>query len=380
MRSLRMRSLRMRSLRIFAFLQFRQNFHQMWRSPCTLAVLAFLIMQCCYSNHETCSARLCNMRELELQWRRLDRLMDDGLPVFTNGPRVVQLPLERVIADESIARVPSVTGNDTARKLVLANVPFVFKSARALNLKKRWTAQYLKRDLGEVQIMTQMYWNKQLRYYDPEKAAKSKDAFPEVRDMTRPGATRRSLRTIAEMFGLDSKPNRSMLYGAITGYPLTEYLDYHLMQDAFDSFQHHIKEHSSQDPDFRFGFDPTEYGMHFDWHSNFLAQIHGTKRVVLLNPLQEANLDWQRNEQHPEHRQVSSWPRSDSNHHLFKKAKSVQCILEPGDVLYIPPVWWHYLEAQPEMSDGHALWLSVNRMAEYLENEKGEDAYLCPSY
>lgn len=30
---------------------------------------------------------------------------------------------------------------------------------------------------------------------------------------------------------------------------------------------------------------------------------------------------------------------------MFEKANMFKCLLEPGDVLYIPPKWWHYVVA-----------------------------------
>jgi lysine-specific demethylase 8 len=30
---------------------------------------------------------------------------------------------------------------------------------------------------------------------------------------------------------------------------------------------------------------------------------------------------------------------------LFQKVKCVESVLQPGDMLYIPPKWWHYLRS-----------------------------------
>jgi len=31
---------------------------------------------------------------------------------------------------------------------------------------------------------------------------------------------------------------------------------------------------------------------------------------------------------------------------LFGAAPFVDCVLNPGDVLYIPPLWWHYVRSE----------------------------------
>uniref|UniRef100_A0A673B5F5 tRNA wybutosine-synthesizing protein 5 n=1 Tax=Sphaeramia orbicularis TaxID=375764 RepID=A0A673B5F5_9TELE len=76
---------------------------------------------------------------------------------------------------------------------------------------------------------------------------------------------------------------------------------------------------------------------HYDVMDNLLAQVTGTKRVVLYSP-QDAlhlylsgdksevlNIDSPDLDQYPE----------------FMKAKRYECVLEPGDLLFIPALWFH---------------------------------------
>jgi lysine-specific demethylase 8 len=38
-------------------------------------------------------------------------------------------------------------------------------------------------------------------------------------------------------------------------------------------------------------------------------------------------------------------------HPAFASAACVECVVGPGDLLYIPPMWWHYVKSlEPSMS------------------------------
>ena len=82
------------------------------------------------------------------------------------------------------------------------------------------------------------------------------------------------------------------------------------------------------------------------------AQIRGRKRVILVpfhqTPLVYPFLDNIVNSQvDPEHLDVRKFPR-------FLDASVFTCVVEPGDVLYIPRGWWHYLRSEsPSISINH---------------------------
>uniref|UniRef100_A0A3P9C9C6 tRNA-yW synthesizing protein 5 n=1 Tax=Maylandia zebra TaxID=106582 RepID=A0A3P9C9C6_9CICH len=56
---------------------------------------------------------------------------------------------------------------------------------------------------------------------------------------------------------------------------------------------------------------------------NLLAQVTGTKRVVLYSPQDALHL-------------YLSGDKSE-----FVRAKRYECVLEPGDLLFIPALWFH---------------------------------------
>ena len=71
------------------------------------------------------------------------------------------------------------------------------------------------------------------------------------------------------------------------------------------------------------------------WHTHaYLAQIHGRKRAMLFSPEDSGFL--YRGEVDPEQPDFERFP-------LFERATAHECVIEPGDVLFIPPDWWHHV-------------------------------------
>eukprot|EP01051_Picozoa_sp_SAG22_P012622 SAG22_NODE_1330_length_4709_cov_25.747722_2_plen_141_part_00 len=130
-------------------------------------------------------------------------------------------------------------------------------------------------------------------------------------------------------------------------------------------------------------FSPVTYGAHFDFPRNWLLQLAGTKRFVLLPPTAAvAALGYDNNASSPSWRQASSPFLRDvvaTGGAAAKAVGGLQGWLRPGDALFIPPGWFHYIEAAPPApplapagtakhtggaaaeDDGGEFWLSINR-------------------
>jgi len=87
---------------------------------------------------------------------------------------------------------------------------------------------------------------------------------------------------------------------------------------------------------------------HYDISHNFYAQLYGKKRFILFPPEEYKNL-YLYPFLHPGAQQ-SQVSLDDPNIDLksfpnFKNAVAYDAILEPGDVLYLPPLWFHHVVA-----------------------------------
>jgi len=125
---------------------------------------------------------------------------------------------------------------------------------------------------------------------------------------------------------------------------------------------------------------------HFDQDYNFFIQVSGKKRFTLWPSIQHELL-YMYPRVHP------MWHKSRINFRdvdpqqfpLFLKSQALQVTVGPGDVLYIPPYTWHYVETlTPSVSlstwsHDYRLYDHMNSIYKYdhqfdeLANPKGED-------
>lgn len=160
-------------------------------------------------------------------------------------------------------------------------------------------------------------------------------------------------------------------------------IDGDMINDIFDHsyFQSMFYQQEAEKETIRFGFDGTHYCLHHDQFNNMLVQVHGEKLLVMLNPLEEDLLYWETNPNHMHYTQSPVWPRDPDYeaYPLFKQAKGLQHLLKGGDVVYIPPFWWHYLEATDPALDTDAVpyWMSFNRFMNSYDKASGNRTFPC---
>ncbi|CAD7698797.1 unnamed protein product [Ostreobium quekettii] len=91
---------------------------------------------------------------------------------------------------------------------------------------------------------------------------------------------------------------------------------------------------------------------HFDVMDNFLVQIRGTKRVQLWSPDDEENLYVQGSSS-----EVMDVDDPDlARYPLFAKACRWKCELQPGDVLFIPALWFHNVYTEEFSVSANVFW------------------------
>ena len=99
---------------------------------------------------------------------------------------------------------------------------------------------------------------------------------------------------------------------------------------------------------------------HFDNDHNFFVQLLGTKRMVLWPPNETQHLcPYPR--LHPLwHKSRVDFERPSASHAAcatYGRSRAFALTVAPGDVVYIPPFWWHTVETL--RGSGPALSLST---------------------
>jgi hypoxia-inducible factor 1-alpha inhibitor (HIF hydroxylase) len=116
--------------------------------------------------------------------------------------------------------------------------------------------------------------------------------------------------------------------------------------------------------------------VHYDGMENLFAMISGHKRCILFNPSQYRSL-YPFPAHHPHDRQ-SQVDFDNPNFDMFprfREAHGYETILEPGEVLYIPSHWWHYIESEENsMTISLNFWFEPSWQNELSKN-KQEDSY-----
>jgi len=90
----------------------------------------------------------------------------------------------------------------------------------------------------------------------------------------------------------------------------------------------------------------TRMPLHMDLPDNVFAQFVGRKRVTLFSPREEGRMY-----RHPPWSRLPHMSRVDAENPdlarfpRFAAARPLRCVIEPGELLYIPRLWWHQVRS-----------------------------------
>jgi hypothetical protein len=95
----------------------------------------------------------------------------------------------------------------------------------------------------------------------------------------------------------------------------------------------------------RFGMRGIISEAHYDTGRNMNAQIRGYKRIILLPPSACKNLSIITDPDDPSYRHSTiDWSSlKDAEKHGFANVPAMETIMQPGEMLYIPSYWLHYI-------------------------------------
>ncbi|XP_052091231.1 HSPB1-associated protein 1 homolog isoform X2 [Mytilus californianus] len=139
---------------------------------------------------------------------------------------------------------------------------------------------------------------------------------------------------------------------------VTCYIDYKYMKDLFIEKTDHLKavdwsvlgleSRDGNDSTIWIGSEGCYTNCHYDTYGfNLVAQIYGRKRWTLFPPSDTKYMYPTRipYEESSVFSQVNVKKPDTTTFHLFKNSHPHVVILEPGDVLYVPRHWWHFVES-----------------------------------
>jgi len=180
----------------------------------------------------------------------------------------------------------------------------------------KWTPQFFKSEYGDLQVP--VYSS---NYSKPGKTYMSPDKKMKLRDFIET---------------LEGGPTdlRMFLFNIFKHAPelCDDFEKLDIMPGFIDSF-----------PFMFFGGEGSKVALHFDIDLShvFLNQIHGRKRVVLFAPDQTDNIY-----RHPY--TVASYIDVNNpdyeEYPALKKVNGYECMLYPGETLFMPSGYWHYIE------------------------------------
>ncbi|XP_041449737.1 bifunctional peptidase and arginyl-hydroxylase JMJD5 [Drosophila obscura] len=86
--------------------------------------------------------------------------------------------------------------------------------------------------------------------------------------------------------------------------------------------------------------------MHYDPKHNLLCQVFGSKQIILAAPKDTDNLYPHESEFLGNTSQINAAELDFKKYPLLEKVRFYKLLLQPGDCLYMPPKWWHYVRAE----------------------------------
>jgi hypothetical protein len=291
-------------------------------------------------------------------------------PVIEGRPRVVQWSPEKPFVEKMIAK---------RKPTVLKNT--VVQTWPALN---KWTLSYLEKNMG-TDILPSVKCTNTFVTFDPDKHT------PLKLNISLP-FTSVNMTTEAFFKCIQKDPSDPVCSDGYEGHYYFGSVPDSLRDDVMpDDLLYHTERDYKARKQFMW---MSSAGMithtHFDQDYNFFVQLVGKKRFTLWSPLQH-ELMYVYPRVHP------MWHKSRVNYRAvdlekfpaFAQAKGRQIELGPGDMLFVPPYTWHYVETlTPSVSlstwsHDYELYDHMNSIYRHdhkfdlLEDQRGEYVQSC---
>ncbi len=183
-----------------------------------------------------------------------------------------------------------------------------------------WTPEYLKERYGRATVEIQAGRKSDSRYELNSAQHKTLVRFADYIDMIVTGGPTNDFYMTAN--------NGSRNLDALRG-----------LWNDIDPLPEYLKEEPSNPGFFWFGPAGTVTPLHHDLTNNFMGQVRGRKLVKLISP---NYLPFIYNHVHC-YSQVDLDNIDYDHYPRFRNVKIIEMVLQPGDLLFLPVGWWHYV-------------------------------------
>lgn len=231
----------------------------------------------------------------------------------------IQAQLNRLMPME-IPRRHQLSGDDFLRQHYLANQPVILTGLLDSAPRECWALERLQQRFGERMVEVQFGRNADPDYEMNSIAHKRTMRFGDYVELVASSGHTNDFYMTAN----NDRQNRQALHELWDDVPkLTDYLT------------------DNQAGFFWLGPAGTVTPFHHDLTNNFMIQLSGRKRVRLIAPCETPKLYNQRHCFTP----VDGRAIDTQRFPAMAGVPVPECVLEPGEVLFLPVGWWHFVEA-----------------------------------
>ncbi len=185
---------------------------------------------------------------------------------------------------------------------------------------KKWTPDYLKRQFGERKVEVQANRDADQSYEINSAMLRQEMSFGEFVDITETAGQTNNYYITANNSGTNKEALRELW-------------------DDIVPFPEYLRDDPGNRGFFWFGPAGTITPLHHDLTNNFMAQVRGRKQVRLIAPCE---LPYLYNHRHC-YSQVDLDRVDFDRFPEFRNAQVIDCVIGPGDLLFLPVGWWHYV-------------------------------------
>lgn len=293
---------------------------------------------------------LCSFDDLQPKLEESMLRMKNSQPIFPTGPTLQDYTVVEAMQRQNPSDLPILdwrkqNDRELAARLISEMIPFVVQNSAAVEkMQTLWTESYMKTNYTHRRVVAREYLDHfefaappfKISFQVPERACEPRERLYLI--SVNHTTQERTIATAAF-----NNP-----YLQPKGYVLNRAVDFRV----------------------RFGYDDMQILPHYDSQPGFLSQIENKKRFLLFHPLQERHLPWERNPESPHHSSVRSSPRETPND--FINARAIAHVLNPGELMHIPALWWHYVDfGEEEKCTG--FWSTVTQPWCYKGYQRAPD-------